>query len=454
MKKIGLILLSFMVVAGCTPVQETEEPPEQDSSPVAIQNEFPSKIVYEMDNDTQAMIEDCKERGGSFDECGNGCAESAEICATVCVPVCELDQQPTDDDNVSTTGTNKTDLPLEVPEHFTISTFTDEVSGARVLAGPDQLGNFWVSRTKEGIISSIQVNDQGEVEGVSDIFTGLNNPHGIALDPQNGLLLYIAESDKISAVELYTEGTMETLATLPDGGRHFTRTLHFGPDNRLYVSIGSSCDTCIEENDKRAAIWVMDKNGENFRPYATGLRNAVFLANEPVYGDIWVTEMGRDGLGDNTPPDEINVLQEGADYGWPYCYGDQVRDNSFKEGEKEDYCKQTIAPKVELQAHSAPLGLSFIPEEGWPEDMWLDLVVAYHGSWDRTIPTGYKLVHISLSDEREVEGRQDFITGWLTEQGEKLGRPVDVLTMPGGVMYVTDDMRGAIYKIVYKKGEV
>ncbi len=171
------------------------------------------------------------------------------------------------------------------------------------------------------------------------------------------------------------------------------------------------------------------------------------MATDPVFGDIWVTEMGRDNLGDDLPPDEINVLAAGADFGWPYCYGEQIRDSKFKQGEMLDYCSGTVGSKVNLQAHSAPLGLDFVPEEGWPEEMWLDLIVAYHGSWNRSIPTGYKLMLIKLDDERHVIGRENFITGWLKENGDKVGRPVDVMIRPGGVMYITDDYRGSVYRV-------
>ncbi len=357
---------------------------------------------------------------------------------------------PTENNGDDTSpGVNETSLPLEVPEGFKISEWVTGVSGARVLVGPDQLGNYWLSRTKQGIVSNIQIDENGNVENVSDIFTGLNQPHGLALDPESGMVLYIAETDKISMVELYTEGQLEKLADFPAGGRHYTRTLLFGPDDRLYISIGSSCDTCTEGDERYATIYVMDKNGENFEEFADGLRNAVFMATDPVTGEIWATEMGRDFLGDDLPPDEINIIADGKDYGWPYCYGNQVRDSQFKSNEMPDYCETTEPAKIELQAHSAPLGLAFIPEEGWPEEMWLDLIVAYHGSWNRSEPTGYKLMWIQLDDERNEVSREDFITGWLSDEDEKLGRPVDVWVMPGGLMYVTDDKRGVIYKIEY-----
>jgi glucose/arabinose dehydrogenase len=164
---------------------------------------------------------------------------------------------------------------------------------------------------------------------------------------------------------------------------------------------------------------------------------------------MWATEMGRDNLGDNLPPDEINVITEGSDFGWPICYGNNIHDTNFdKKVYIQNPCNEKVTAKVELQAHSAPLGLGFIPEEGWPEDYWYDLIVAYHGSWNRSVPTGYKLVRVKLDSNGNLQGVEDFITGWLTGNNRALGRPTDVLIQPGGTMYVTDDSAGVVYRIV------
>lgn len=346
----------------------------------------------------------------------------------------------------------RNNTPLELPEGFSIEVFAKEVPGARVLVGPDRLGNFWLSQTSEGVVSNVAVDKEGKVTNITPIFKGLDRPHGLALDPQDPLTLYIAETDSISRVQLYTEGSLQQVAQLPGGGRHFTRTIGFGPDGRLYVSIGSSCDVCEEENPRRAAIYFMEPDGSDLLEYADGLRNAVFFDWDPVTGDMWATEMGRDHLGDNLPPDEVNIVQRGNWYGWPWLYGDNVRDSEFKPGVTPDAGREPVPSHIDLQAHSAPLGLAFVPEEGWPADMALDLLVAYHGSWNRTEPTGYKIMHFDLTqDTREAVDRQDFISGWLQEDGGILGRPVGLLARPGGVLYITDDHAGVIYKITYQQ---
>ncbi|MFB6212637.1 MAG: PQQ-dependent sugar dehydrogenase [Candidatus Magasanikbacteria bacterium] len=342
--------------------------------------------------------------------------------------------------------------PLDVPKNFDLKVFAKNLPGARVMV-QDGLGNFWVSQTSQGKVTLIQTNEKGEVTEKKAIFKNLNKPHGLALDPKNGMTLYIAEEGKISKVELYTEDSLTKIADLPTGGRHTTRTIKFGPDNRLYVSIGSSCNVCIEKNKKRAAIYSMKKDGSDFRKVAGGLRNAVFFTWSYIDGSMWATEMGRDNLGDTLPPDEINIIKKGKNYGWPYCYGKQVRDKTFKPDKQFD-CSKTERSYINLKAHVAPLDLAFVPEEGWPQDMWYDLLVAYHGSWNRSTPVGYKIKRIKLDDQGNVQGKKDFITGWLDkDSGKSWGRPVGFLVRPGGVMYVTDDKAGVIYKVTYNQNK-
>ncbi|MDD2907698.1 MAG: PQQ-dependent sugar dehydrogenase [Candidatus Gracilibacteria bacterium] len=349
-------------------------------------------------------------------------------------------------------GVDKTGLGLKVANDFTISIFADNLSGARDLIGPDKLGNYLLSRTSEGIITMLVIKN-GEVKEKNDILKNLNNPHGLALG-LDGTTLYYAETDKLSKINLYSDGSPEKIIDLPKGGRHFTRSLLFGPDGKLYISIGSTCDVCNEKDERIASIYSINTDGSNFKKVASGLRNSVFMSTNPITGDIWATEMGRDNLGDNIPPDEINIIKSGNDYGWPTCYGNNVQDSQF---DKNVYivnpCTNKTPAHIELQAHSAPLGLSFIPEEGWPENYWNDLIISYHGSWNRSVKTGYKLVHITLDDKGNATNTNDFITGWLDENGNASGRPVDILSSPGGVSYITDDKKGVIYKLAYNNPE-
>lgn len=341
-------------------------------------------------------------------------------------------------------GVNSTPFPLSVPEGFELSVYA-QVPGARVIVR-DGFGNFWVSQTSLGQVSTIDIRS-GDEPQVHAAFRNLNNPHGLAVDPTNGMALYIAEEHRISRVALYSDGPLEEIATLPEGGGHFTRTIEFGPDGRLYVSIGSSCNVCEEEDERRAAIYSMNPDGSDVRQHASGLRNAVFFDWSYVDGAMWATEMGRDNLGDNVPPDEVNIIEEGGWYGWPWFYGDNVRDENFRPGVTPSFAQEAIGSYINIPAHSAPLGLAFVPEEGWPEAWWYDLLVAYHGSWNRSQPTGYKVVRMQLDANGTYRGTEDFITGWLGSDGTVYGRPVDILIYPGGEAFITDDEAGLVYRL-------
>ncbi|MDP3901676.1 MAG: PQQ-dependent sugar dehydrogenase [bacterium] len=340
---------------------------------------------------------------------------------------------------------------LKLPPGFEISVFAKNLDGVRAMLF-DSFGNMWVSRTDEGIVDLLEVGGDGRIVRQTNMFTGLNKPHGLAINPSQPYVLYIAENDKISRVPIYSEGGLEKIVDLPGDGRHFTRTIGFGPDDRLYVSIGSSCDVCDEQDVNRAKIFSLNGDGGDFKEFARGLRNSVFFTWSYVDGRMWATEMGRDWLGDSLPPDEINIIEKGQNYGWPVCYGKNVHDTDF---DKNTYIRNPCSEPLEkpsyidIPAHSAPLGLAFVPEEGWPESYWYNLFVAYHGSWNRSQATGYKIVRAKLDERGQFSGFEDFITGWLQPNGQILGRPVDILIQPGGIMYISDDHAGAIYKVVY-----
>ena len=345
---------------------------------------------------------------------------------------------------------NRTDFPLSLPEGFEISIYAKDLPEARVIARDGQ-GNLWVSQTKKGSVTLLEL-DNGQVVSQSEIFRNLNNPHGLAIHPNDGLLLYIAEEHQISRVRLYTEGGFEKIADLPTDDGHYTRTIGFGADGRLYVSIGSTCNVCDESDPRRAAIYSMNDDGSDFREYAKGLRNSVFFAWHPSTQEMWATDNGRDLLGDDIPPDEINIVRDGANFGWPICYGKNIHDTNF---DKNTYvrppCQEPFETPshIDLQAHSAALGLGFVPES-WPAEYEDDLIVAFHGSWNRSAPTGYKLVRIVLDEKGNYASTQDFITGWLASDNSALGRPVGIFFQEDGALLVTDDLAGVIYRIIPK----
>lgn len=346
---------------------------------------------------------------------------------------------------------NTTDMPLKLPEGFSISIYAKDLVNPRVMLwGPD--GKMLVSAPNQGKVIALSDTDgDGFAETHITVAEGLNRPHGLA--DREGKL-YIAETNQVAEYD-YADGkavNKKKLFDLPGGGNHFTRTIMFMPypdEDKMLVSVGSSCNVCNESDSRRAKILEYNFGTGKFEEFARGLRNSVFMAIHPVSGAIWATEMGRDLLGDDIPPDEINIIVDGGNYGWPYCYGTGygggVRDETFKGVAN---CNVEGA-YIELPAHSAPLGLAFFPEEGWPEEYWYNLLVAYHGSWNRSVPTGYKIVRIKLNAKGEYLGTEDFATGFRAG-GTVEGRPVDILIQPGGTIYISDDKAGVIYRVKYQ----
>lgn len=348
-------------------------------------------------------------------------------------------------------GATVNESNLTIPAGFSLTIFAKDLGGVRDLEFTSG-GTLLASVPATGkIIAVSDKNNDGHAEEVKTIISGLPRPHGLAFHENK---LFVASETNVSRYswsEANSQATLEKkLFDLPKGGRHFSRTIAFDNDGKLFVSIGSTCDVCNESNPFLAAVIVSDTDGASPRLFAEGLRNAVFIAINPVSGELWGTEMGRDFLGDNLPPDEINIIKDGRDYGWPLCYGNRVHDTDF---DKKVYiqiipqlpCGESEPPIYEIAAHSAPLGLAFVTGDKFPQDWQGDLLVSYHGSWNRSTPIGYKVVKINLENGR-VGGEQDFITGFL-EGSQAVARPVDIIFDSRGSLYVSDDKAGFIFKI-------
>jgi glucose/arabinose dehydrogenase len=331
---------------------------------------------------------------------------------------------------------------------FSFSLLAKDIPGARVLA-QDELGNVWVSQTSVGSITRIDLKN-GVAVGQEVVLSGLNKPHGLAFDPRQPTSLYIATEKELLQYTVYQKQSVpRKILDLPSGGRHTTRTLLFGHDGYLYVSIGSTCNVCHEKNPLVAGIYQVNVRAKQpvLMPFATGLRNAIFMTENPITHELIVTEMGRDYLGDTTPPDEINIVTKGGNYGWPVCYGKNIHDREFDD-QPINPCREPFAlPSfIDLPAHSAPLGLAYIPE-GWSEAWAGNIMVALHGSWNSTQPVGYSVVRLIVDPEGRYYGSEDVVSGWLTEN-ETLGRPVAVLAdQSGEQMYISDDKAGAVYTL-------
>ena len=338
--------------------------------------------------------------------------------------------------------------PIALPPGFAISVFVQGLDDPRMLAvAPD--GVLYVAERGAGRILRLPDQDgDGLADAIQVVAQGLNAPSSLAFY-QDGSL-YVAETRRVlrlsqpDAQGIYQKQDV-IVAGLPSGG-HSTRTVLFSPDDStLFVSIGSSCNVCVEQDPRRAAIMAYNPDGSQARLYARGLRNAVGITFRPGTDELWATNNGRDLLGDDLPPETINLVQQGDDFGWPRCHAGRIADPEFGGSQG---CQGVKAPLVEMQAHSAPLGLAFYTGSQFPEVYRGNLFVAFHGSWNRTIPTGYKLVRISMQGSQPGPV-QDFASGWLLPNGSSWGRPVDVITGSDGSLFLSDDAGGKIYRIFY-----
>jgi len=320
-----------------------------------------------------------------------------------------------------------------------------DVSGARSLAlGP---GGVYVALQSAGeIVRLVDANGDGVADAPAvAVLTGLNGPFGIAF---RGDTMYFAEMTTVKRLDPGATAPVTLISGLPSGG-HSTRTIAFGPDNLMYLAIGSSCNVC---NDPlpRAAVTRYALDGSNPHTFATGLRNSVGLAFNPTTGELWANNNDRDDIGptqtqtDNLPPEHLNILKDGKWYGWPQCYLPGKPNPEYPGAD----CSGVEPPALTVQAHSAPLGLAFYAGTMFPAEYAGDAFMTYHGSWDRSVPTGAKVVRVHVQNGRPVSA-VDFVTGWQLANGSRWGRPVGLLVMPDGALLVSDDTGDRIWRVSY-----
>jgi glucose/arabinose dehydrogenase len=334
---------------------------------------------------------------------------------------------------------------LYVPAGFSVNLFA-QMSGVRFLAlGPG--GAVYATLSGSGkIVRWVDVNRDGVAESVVTVLSGLADPSGIAF---RGDTLYFAEETAVKRLDPGATTPVAIVTGLPSGG-HTTRTIGFGPDNLLYVAVGSSCNIC-DDAPPRAAVTRYALNGSNAHTFATGLRNSVGLAFNPATGELWANNNDRDDIGgsdrattDNLPPEHLNILKDGKWYGWPQCYLPGKPNPEYAGAD----CSGVQPPALTVQAHSAPLGLAFYTGTMFPADFRGDAFMTYHGSWNRTVPTGAKVVRIRVQNNQPAS-TEDFITGWQLADGSRWGRPVAVLVAADGALLVSDDDGGRIWRVTY-----
>jgi glucose/arabinose dehydrogenase len=334
---------------------------------------------------------------------------------------------------------------IDLPDGWTFSVYATGLGSPRLMQlAPN--GDLIVSLSRSGVIARLTADQDGDghADGVTALARGLNLPHGLWLEDGT---LYVAEEGQVTRYRF--DGTVlsdpvRVAAGLPSGGRHRSRTLKRGPDGRLYLSIGSSCNVCEENDDRRAVLLTIGNDG-TLSIHARGLRNTVGFDWQPGTGILYGVDNGRDGLGDTVPPEELNVIIEGGHFGWPYRFGQNEPDPEL--GARMPKTLDPVPPVLEFTAHVAPLSISFL-EASNDSNLKAAALVAKHGSWNRSAPAGYEITSLHWGDDGRIE-EQPFMTGCL-DNGTVHCRPVDVLEAPDGNLFVSDDFTGAIYRLTYK----
>jgi glucose/arabinose dehydrogenase len=338
------------------------------------------------------------------------------------------------------------DHTLHVPPGFKIAVFAQNLDGVRSLAlGPGNV--VYATQPCAGlVVKLIDANHDGVVDSTVTIASGLHGPFGLTF---RGDTMYVAEVGDVKRFDPGRSRPTTIVPELPSGGRcggHTTRTIAFGPDGKLYVAVGSSCNLCDERDSMRAAVSRFNADGSGGRLFARGLRNTVAMAFNPKTGELWGGNNDRDNLGDDLPPEHVNIIKEGRNYGWPQCYMPGKPNPEYGTAD----CSKVEPPAITVQAHSAPLGLAFYTGNQFPSGYRGDAFMTLHGSWNRSVPTGAKVVRIQLdSSGRRATGVEDFIVGWQLPDGSRWGRPVSLLVLPDGSLLVSDDQGGKVWRVSY-----
>ena len=354
---------------------------------------------------------------------------------------------------ILSTSVNATTLPvdkIELPPGFTISVYSSEVPGARSLK-LGKNGVVFVSTRGQGHIYALLPNqDLTKAKQVKVIASNLELPNGIAYKDGS---LYVAEVSRIlrfdNVDDLSTISKPEIIRDdLPNETHHGWRYIDIGPDNQLYIAIGIPCNVCLPEGDDRfATISRMSLEGKSMEVFARGVRNSVGFSWHPESDTLWFTDNGRDWMGDDLPPDELNhAPKAGLHFGFPYVHGDDIEDPEFFDQAPKDL--QFIKPVQNLGPHVASLGMRFYTGNQFPADYKHQIFIAEHGSWNRSKKIGYQVSLVTIDDNHKATSYKPFATGWM-ENEAVWGRPVDVLVMPDGALLVSDDHAGAVYRISY-----
>nr|CAD6437834.1 YbhB/YbcL family Raf kinase inhibitor-like protein [Rhizobium sp. Q54] len=349
---------------------------------------------------------------------------------------------------------------IKAPEGFTVEVFARDLVNPRMLAVSDD-GTLYATRRKVGdVIMLKDEDDDGKAERVQTV-ASRSGMHGIAFD---GDKVFLATINDVYTADVNEDGTFGELSRiindLPDAGQHPNRTLAIGPDNKLYISVGSTCNACDEGNPENATMLRAEKDGSSRTIFASGLRNTIGFDWEPTSGALYGFDHGIDWLGDEEQIEEVNRIEQGKQYGWPYVYGMSEfnpQDNPPEGITLEQWAKQSTEPELGYTAHSAPMQMAFYDGDAFPEEYRGDAFVAMRGSWNRRPPSGYEVLRIDFENGKPV-GTEHFLEGFLIEQQDGgygyLARLAGIAVGRDGALYVADDDNGVIYRVSHAGSEV
>ena len=352
----------------------------------------------------------------------------------------------------------------KVPDGFVVEEFVSDLKNPRVIVTAPN-GDLLVSESKADRIRLIRDADNDGKPEINEVFAdGLKQPFGIAFHPPGPepTHIYIANTDSVArfpykAGQTKAEGKPERLFELSSGGQlagggHWTRDIVFSKDgSKLFTSIGSKSNVGDDKaEDNRARIFISTPEGKDLQPFATGIRNPVGLAIHPETGELWTSVNERDELGDDLVPDYVTKVKEGGFYGWPWYYMGGIQDPRHA-GKHPELKDKVITPDVILQSHSASLDMTFYDGEQFPAEFRNDAFAALHGSWNRARRTGYKVVQIPIENGKATGEYVDFMTGFVTPEGDVWGRPVGLTVGKDGSLFVTDDGGNRVWRVRYAK---
>ena len=346
---------------------------------------------------------------------------------------------------------------LNLPEGFSIEIYADDVPNARHMARGDK-GTLFVGSLRPGkVYAIVDENGDNKADSVKVVAEGLTSPTGVAFKDGDLYISAVSKILRLDDIESRLDNPPEPVVItdqFPTERHHGWKYIAFGPDGWLYVPIGAPCNICDEKgfaNIQRVKI-EGDKVVKT-ETWAEGVRNTVGFTWHPVTKNLWFTDNGRDMLGDDIPPCELNTAPEpGMHFGYPYCHGDDISDPEFgkEAGGDAKSCSAYVPPVQELGPHVAPLGVKFYTGSQFPAEYKNQVLIAEHGSWNRSKKIGYRVTMVTLDEKGKATSYKPFIDGWL--QGEQnWGRPVDVLVMPDGAVLISDDQAGVIYRVSYEQ---